>query len=40
MDESNYFDRKRFRDEFKKLYNSYKFKFDINDNKLNNIINN
>ena len=40
LEQSKIFDRKTFRDEFKKIYNSQQYRFDINDNKLNNIITN
>ena len=40
LDNANSFDRKLFREQFKDIYNSQNFKFDINDYKLNNIITN
>ena len=40
LENSNIYDRKTFREKFKEFYNKHKFKFEINDNKLNNIITN
>ena len=38
MDNSNIYDRRLFKEEFKKIYNNNKFNFPINDNFLSNII--
>ena len=38
MDNSNIYDRRLFKEEFKKIYNNKKFNFPINDNFLSNII--
>ena len=38
MNSSEIFDRKLYKEEFKKLYNSRKFKFGIDNNVLSNII--
>ena len=38
MDNSNIYDRRLFKEEFKKIYNNNKFNFPINENFLSNII--
>ncbi len=40
MDNSTLYDRRLYKEEFKKIYNNNKYKFSLNDNFLSNIITN
>ena len=40
MNTSEIFDRRLYKDEFKKIYNKFKYNFGINNNFLSNIITN